>query len=112
MAHGHMMQNMPMHGALPAQDLPMMRNMGQATQDYMESMRRTNPSMMAAMMIQDPDLAFLCSMIPHHQGAIDMSRVVLKHGKNPEVRKMAERIIKEQEKEIAELAELVKQHAK
>ncbi len=48
----------------------------------------------------DPDVDLVKSMMPHHQGAIDMAKVVLQYGKDAEVKTLAEGIIKAQESEI------------
>lgn len=58
----------------------------------------------------DADRDFVASMIPHHQGAIDMATVELQFGKDSETRQLAERIIASQQQEIAELNAWLAKH--
>lgn len=57
--------------------------------------------MTGAPMTGDPDRDFLAMMIPHHQGAIDMAKAVLAHGKDPIARRLAQEIVATQQAEIA-----------
>ncbi|WP_292403680.1 DUF305 domain-containing protein [Mesorhizobium sp.] len=102
MMQGGMMNNMPMDTA----------NMPEASRTYMDAMKRMDGPMMQAIQAEDPDVAFVQSMIPHHQGAIDMARAVLQFGKNDQVRDWANQIITAQQAEIASMQEWLKQHAK
>ncbi|THV16672.1 CopM family metallochaperone [Rhizobium rhizophilum] len=60
---------------------------------------------MAVPLTGNADVDFVQGMIPHHQGAIDMAEIVLEHGKDPEIRKLAEEVIAAQEGEIAMMKE-------
>lgn len=67
---------------------------------------------MSAALTGDPDVDFIQGMIPHHQGAIDMAEIVLKYGKDPETRKLAEDIIAAQKSEIAFMKEWLAKRGK
>ena len=78
---------------------------------FKQSMEKMNSDMQKGM---DPDAtkAWAKMMIAHHQGGIDMSRVVLRETKDPTIRKMAEKATEEQQKEIKQLQDWVAKHDK
>ena len=49
------------------------------------------------------DMMFVDMMIPHHQGAIEMSREALQRSQRQEINSFAQQVIEKQQKEIAEL---------
>ncbi|MET3890305.1 uncharacterized protein (DUF305 family) [Bosea sp. OAE506] len=57
------------------------------------------------------DVDFRIKMIPHHQGAIDMAKVALAHAKDETTKTLAAQIIKDQEREIAEMREWLSKNA-
>ena len=56
---------------------------------------------MAIKPIGDIDRDFVEMMVPHHQGAVDMAKAELKFGRNEQLRRLAQRIVATQQREIA-----------
>lgn len=75
-----------------------------AASDFQGEMDASMAAMMSAMHAPsysgDADIDFLAMMVPHHQGAVDMARLVLQHGRDPVTRQLAEEIIAGQTVEI------------
>jgi hypothetical protein len=70
---------------------------------FSDAMDAAMAKMMAGMHehpASDVDLAFAAMMIPHHQGAIDMAVAELRYGRNPQLKRIAQEIIIDQQQEI------------
>jgi uncharacterized protein (DUF305 family) len=61
-------------------------------------------------MTGDTDQDFAIMMREHHKGAIDMARVELEHGKDPELKSLAQKVIEDQSREIKQLDEWLERH--
>jgi uncharacterized protein (DUF305 family) len=55
------------------------------------------------------DERFIDAMVPHHQGAIEMAKVALKHAEHEEIKELSHNIISSQQAEIEELKSIKKE---
>jgi len=98
-------QQMPMNQGMQ-HDQMMQHGTSAAATPAEKAYRTASARMHKAMAIKytgDADKDFVAGMIPHHQGAIDMAQVELKYGKDPDMKKMAEAVIRDQTREIEEM---------
>ncbi len=99
-------QPAPMPGPMPGMDMKGMDMKMMPGANDTASTKAFKMAMMRAMQTMptfsgDADVDFMKHMRPHHQAAIEMAKVVLANGKDPDAMKLAQEIIAAQEKEIA-----------
>jgi uncharacterized protein (DUF305 family) len=82
----------------------------QMHKDYMAPMGQMSEAMHKGVMANDPDVAFASGMLAHHEGAVAMAKVQLKYGKDPQMRALAENVIKTQQAEIVEMKAWLAKH--
>ena len=66
----------------------------------MKNMETMHATMAAVEPSGNEDADFVNLMLPHHQAAVDMARTELLHGSDPQMRRLAQEIIADQESEI------------
>ncbi|MER9637245.1 DUF305 domain-containing protein [Mesorhizobium sp. M0228] len=102
--------------SVPAQAEEMKHDMGAmgaqspSTEGYKAAMDKIHTDMMAIEYSGNADVDFARGMIPHHQAAIDMAKVELANGKDPEIRKLAEAVIAAQQAEIKQMQDWLAAH--
>ena len=75
------------------------------------AMNRMHESMSHLPTAANADEDFVKLMIPHHQAALDMARTQLLCGKDPQIRRLAQEIITDQQSEIELMQLWLKNHA-
>ena len=109
---------MPMSGQMdPAAMQTMMQDMMPSASDPAPTREFKQADMAMMKNMHQPftgnaDVDFRTHMIPHHQGAIDMARVALKYAKDADTKALAQKIIDDQEKEIAEMRAWLEKNGK
>jgi uncharacterized protein (DUF305 family) len=105
---GGSMPGMQMQGMQPMN----MDNMSAAQKEFHAAMQKMNRDMMQGMMDPDPGTSWMKQMIAHHQGAVDMSEIVLKHSKDSNVMKEAQKTKEQNQKDLKELQAKLKKEEK
>jgi uncharacterized protein (DUF305 family) len=95
------------HGTVESQNAPLSAGAEPFALQMEAGMEKMMNDMHAPGYTGNPDVDFLAMMIPHHEGAVEMARLVLIHGKDPLTRRLAEEIIASQTAEIASMKQRV-----
>jgi hypothetical protein len=91
------------HGGSGAERLPG----ADPTAAMMTAMNAMHEEMNALGISGDPDRDFAALMIPHHRSAVSMAEIYLRHGRDPELRRIAGTIISGQTAEVGELQRFI-----
>jgi len=78
--------------------------------ELVASMDKMHMAMEAVEYSGNSDFDFVRLMLPHHQAAVDMAKTQLLHGKDPQMRRLAQEIITDQQLEIEVMQLWLKQH--
>lgn len=78
--------------------------------ELVASMQKMHLAMASVERSGNSDIDFVRLMLPHHQMAIDMARTQLLYGKDPQMRRLAQEIITDQQSEIELMQLWLKQH--
>jgi uncharacterized protein (DUF305 family) len=95
------------HGSVESQNAPLAAGAQLFAREMDAGMKKMMNDMHAPGYTGNPDVDFLAMMIPHHEGAVEMARLVLIHGRDPLTRRLAEEIIASQGAEIAAMKQRV-----
>jgi uncharacterized protein (DUF305 family) len=68
--------------------------------EFVASMNQMHADMHSVGPSGNSDTDFVRLMLPHHQGAIDMAKTELLRGKDPQMRRLAQEIVTDQQSEI------------
>lgn len=75
-----------------------------------QSMKQMHVAMMSVAPSGNSDIDFVRLMLPHHKAAIDMAKDQLKYGRDPQMRRLAQEIITDQESEIELMQRWLRHH--
>jgi hypothetical protein len=77
--------------------------------ELVASMDKMHMAMGAVVRSGNSDVDFVRLMLPHHQAAIDMAKTQLLYGRDPQMRRLAQEIITDQQLEIELMQRWLKQ---
>lgn len=93
----------------PTASMPLRPDLRHIQQEYSNGLDDMHHQMQTGIMANDPDIAFVQSMLPHHKGALAMAQVELKYGDDEKLRQLANRVIDSQQSEIQFMQAWLKQ---
>jgi len=86
------------------------QNVGAAGLEMERAMEKMHAGMASIEPTGDNDADFVRFMLPHHQAALDMAKAALTYGKDPQMRRLAQEIVTDQQSEIELMQLWLKRH--